>query len=121
MQVIKIFRFLPKTEEARIIGKQLLRSSTSVATNYRAACRARSHAEFISKIGVVVEEADETVFWMELLIEGSIFDTKDLHEALTEAKELLAIFASSQITAKFGKKPNVFNDPMNQSYNAAIL
>ena len=62
IRIVKLYRSLPKTEEARIIGRQLLRSGTSVAANYRAVCRARSKAEFIAKIGVVVEEADETVF-----------------------------------------------------------
>ena len=67
--LLNCFRSLPKTDDARIIGKQLLRSGTSVAANYRAVCRARSKAEFIAKIGMVVEEADETVFWLELLVE----------------------------------------------------
>ena len=62
IRIVKLFRSLPKTEEAKIIGRQLLRSGTSVAANYRAVCHARSKAEFIAKIGVVVEEADETVF-----------------------------------------------------------
>src|SRR6201985_523608 len=69
---IKIYRTLPKTEEAKIIGRQLLRSSSSVGANYRAACRARSQAEFHSKLSTVVEEADESVFWMEILIEAEI-------------------------------------------------
>jgi len=69
IRVVRLFRALPKTREAMVMGNQLLRSGTSVAANYRAACRARSKAEFISKMGTVVEEADETVFWLELLIE----------------------------------------------------
>lgn len=100
LQIVKIFRSLPKTTEAQIIGKQLLRSGTSVAANYRATCRARSRAEFISKIGVVVEEADETVFWIELLVESGVIEKISLNELLSEANQLLAIFASSQITAK---------------------
>ena len=68
LEMIKLFRALPKTEEARIIGKQVLRSSTSVAANYRAACRAKSQADFIAKLGIVEEEADETGFWLEMLI-----------------------------------------------------
>lgn len=67
LAIIKLFRDLPRTEEARILGRQLLRSGTSVAANYRAVCRARSKAEFIAKLGVVVEEIDETVFWIELI------------------------------------------------------
>src|ERR1700709_1735710 len=69
---IKFFRTLPKTEEAKIIGRQLLRSSSSVGANYRAACRARSKAEFHAKLSIVVEEADESVFWMEILVEAEI-------------------------------------------------
>ena len=64
VRIVRLFRALPKNDEARIIGKQVLRSGTSIAANYRAVCRARSNAEFISKIGTVVEEADETVFWL---------------------------------------------------------
>lgn len=72
IRVVRLFRSLPKTEEAKIIGKQALRSGTSVAANYRAVCRARSKAEFIARLGVVVEEADETFFWLELLVETGI-------------------------------------------------
>lgn len=100
IRIIKLFRALPKTDEARIIGKQVLRSGTSVGANYRAVCRARSGAEFIAKIGVVVEEADETVFWLELLVETEIISSKNMASLLDEANELLAIFAASQITAK---------------------
>ncbi len=100
IRLIKMFRSLPRTDEARIIGKQLLRSGTSVAANYRAVCRARSKAEFIAKIGVVVEEADETVFWLELLADGGIIKADTLAGLLKEANELLAIFAASQRTAR---------------------
>ena len=72
IRIVRLYRALPKTDEARILGKQVLRSGTSVAANYRAFCRARSSAEFIAKIGLVVEEADETVFWLELLTETDI-------------------------------------------------
>lgn len=100
IRIVRLFRALPKSEEARIIGIQVLRSGTSVAANYRAVCRARSNAEFIAKIGVVVEEADETVFWLELLIETEIVGLNLMSDLLDEANELLAIFAASQITAK---------------------
>lgn len=100
IRIVKLFRSLPKTEEARVIGKQVLRSGTSVAANYRAVCCARSKAEFIAKIGVVVEEADETVFWLELLVETNIVQENHMASLLTEANELLAIFAASQRTAK---------------------
>ena len=75
---ISFFKTLPKTEEAKIIGRQLLRSSSSVGANYQAACRARSQAEFHSKLSIVVEEADESVFWMEVLIEAKIVAKADL-------------------------------------------
>jgi four helix bundle protein len=98
--VIRLFRELPRTEEARIMGRQLLRSGASVAANYRAACRARSKSEFVAKLGVVVEEIDETVFWIELLEESRVFARPQLKTLQVEANELLAIFAASRITAK---------------------
>ena len=100
IRVIRLIQALPKTDVARVIGKQLLRSATSVAANYRAVCRARSKAEFIAKIGVVVEEIDESVFWLELLVETSIVAQSRMGDLQKEASELLAIFAASQHTAK---------------------
>ncbi len=100
LRIIKVFRALPKTEEARIIGKQLFRAGTSVAANYRAVCRARSKADFISKIGVVVEETDESVFWLELLVDAEIVKKEKLSLLMKEGNELLAIFAASQITVR---------------------
>ena len=100
VRIVRLFRALPKTDEARVLGKQVLRSGTSVGANYRAACRARSKAEFTAKMGLVVEECDETVFWLELLIETGIVRAGKLNELLREANELLAIFAASQRTAR---------------------
>jgi len=100
IRIVRLFRHLPKTDEARIVGKQLLRSGTSVAANYRAVCRARSPAEFLAKIGVVVEEADETVFWLEFLVETGLVPAKSLQPLLDEANEVLAIVAASQKTAR---------------------
>jgi four helix bundle protein len=97
---IKLFQALPKTEEARILGKQLLRASTSVAANYRAACRARSNAEFISKLGIVIEEADESILWMELLIESSILSEEKASKLLKEANEILFIMSASKSTLR---------------------
>jgi four helix bundle protein len=91
---------LPKSTEAQVLGKQLLRSGTSIGANYRSAGRARSKAEFVSKIGVVLEEADETVFWLELLCESEIVKPELLQELLREANELTAIFSAAQQTAK---------------------
>lgn len=78
----------------------MLRSGTSVGANYRAACRARSKAEFVAKIGIVLEEADETVFWLELLIEGGLMSEDKLRNLLNEANELASIFVTSLRTAK---------------------
>ncbi len=97
---MKLFRSLPRTAEAQVVGKQLLRSATSVAANYRAACRARSKQEFISKVGIVIEEADESVFWIELMADTGILPANRLEALVQEARELLAIFAASQLTAK---------------------
>jgi four helix bundle protein len=72
MRVIRLFQHLPRSTEAQVLGKQLLRAATSVGANYRAAGRARSKAEFVAKIGIVVEEADETIFWLECLMESGI-------------------------------------------------
>jgi len=94
IRIVRLFKCLPKTDEARIIGKQVLWAGTSVAANYRAVNRARSRAEFISKMGVVVEEADETVFWLDLLVETGIVDKTRLEDLLKEANEILAIFAA---------------------------
>jgi four helix bundle protein len=100
LRVLRLYQSLPRTEEARILGKQLLRCSTSIGANYRAACRGRSRAEFTSKLGIVVEEADEAVFWLELLYEGNIFPTEKLRDLLNEANELVSIFVSSARAAK---------------------
>src|SRR5277367_3021660 len=100
LRVIRLYRSLPRTQEARILGTQLLRSSTSIGANYRAACRGRSRAEFVSKLGIVSEEADETVFWLELFRDGNIFPAEKLQDLVREANELVAIFASSVHTAK---------------------
>jgi len=83
---IKFFRTLPKTEEAKIIGRQLLRSSSSVGANYRAACRARSKAEFHSKLSTVAEESDESVFWMEILFEAEIVKMHEINQLLNEGQ-----------------------------------
>jgi len=100
IRIVQLSQSLPKTNEARVIGNQVLRSGTSIAANYRATCRARSRAEFLAKLGIVVEEADETVFWLELLEETGILSQDCALELQKEANELLAIFAASQVTAR---------------------
>ena len=98
--VIKAFARFPKDEAARIIGRQFLRSGTSMAANYRASCRARSSADFISKISIVSEEADETLFWLELLVESQLISIATVKPLMTECEELLKIFSASLATAK---------------------
>ena len=100
VRIVRLYRTLPPSEEARIIGKQLLRSGTSIGANYRAACRSRSRAEFISKISIVLEEADETVFWLELLLASEIFPKAKIGDLLTEANELTSIFVATLRTTK---------------------
>lgn len=95
---IDLYRQLPKTEEAKIIGRQLLRSSSSVGANYRAACRARSQAEFHSKMSIVVEEADETLFWMEILIEAKIVNPHEVERLFNEANEILRVVSAARKT-----------------------
>lgn len=106
LNIIRLFRSPPRAEDVRIIARQVLRSGTSVAANYRAACRARARAraEFIAKLGTVVEEADETVFWLELLVESGMAQQQLVAAIAKEANELLAIFAASQRTARQGVK-----------------
>ncbi len=99
-RIVRLYRSLPRTTEAQVAGKQLLRSGTSVAANYRAVCRARSKAEFIARIGVVAEEADETVFWLELITDNAIIPEEKMAALLKEARELTAIFSASQHTAR---------------------
>jgi len=99
-QTISLCRQLPSTQEGRLIGGQFFRSGTSVGANYRAACRARSKADFISKLGIVLEETDESLYWMEILNENKIVNSKFLVGLMKEAKELIAIFVSSLNTVK---------------------
>lgn len=100
LRVIKLFRALPKADDARTIGRQVLRSATSVAANYRAVCQARSRAEFIAKVGIVLEEADESLFWLEILAESGIVPAPRLSPLANEAEELVSIFAAIRRTAR---------------------
>ena len=100
LRIVRLTSSLPNTREADVIGRQLLRSGTSVGANYRAACKARSRADFINKIGIVEEEADESMYWLELLIASDIVKTELLNPLLSEVKELTAIFTTSGRTAK---------------------
>ena len=94
LRSIKLFQALPQQADAQILGKQLLRSATSVGANYRAACRGRSEAEFAAKIGIALEEADECLFWLELLEESAIMPAHRLISLKQEADKLTAILAT---------------------------
>ena len=100
LRILKLSDSLPRTDAARTISRQLLRSGTSVAANYRTVGRARSRAEFVAKMGVVVEEADESVFWLDLLGESGIIAKPRLGNLAAEANELVSIFVASQKTAR---------------------
>ena len=99
-QIIYLCRKLPKNREGYLIGNQVFRSGTSVASNYRAACRGRSKAEFIAKMGIVEEEADETLFWLEVIEEVEIFGRESISPLMQECNEILSIVVSSINTAR---------------------
>ena len=109
LRVMNVIRALPKNVEGRVIADQLMRSGTSVRANYRAARKARSHAEFISKLGTVEEEAGEAASWLELLIDGGVVSQKRLQPLLLEARELVAIFAASHKTTARNAKSQIVN------------
>lgn len=106
LRIIGLVDSLPGGRAAEVIGRQLLRSGTSVGANYRAACRAKSVADFIAKMGIVEEEADECIYWMELLMETKILPPARLQAFMSEADELVAITVSSIKTAKANKMRN---------------
>jgi four helix bundle protein len=99
LSVLAFVRTLPASDEARDVGGQLRRAGTGAASNYRATCRSRSDAEFVARIGNALEEADESGFWLEVIVEGKISTGKRALELLDEANQLSAIFAQSKITA----------------------
>jgi four helix bundle protein len=104
LRVMRLVDALPNTPKGRAVASQLVRSGTSVAANYRAACRGRSHAEFISKIGVVEEEADEAALWLELIVADKLLPERKIAPLLKEANELVAIMAASYISASRSKR-----------------
>jgi four helix bundle protein len=99
LRIMALVDALPDTKSGRAIGNQLVRSATSVGSNYRAACRGRSKKEFIAKLGTVEEEADESAYWLELVIDGKLLKKQRVQPLLQEAEELTKIMASSRITA----------------------
>ena len=99
LRIFKLVGALPQTIQGRAVSAQLIRSGTSVAANYRAECRARSKPEFVAKLGVVEEEADESAFWLELIIETRLLNPRKVTPLLAEAGEIVAMMASSKKTA----------------------
>jgi four helix bundle protein len=95
LRVIKLVQALPRNTTASVIGKQILRSATSIGANYRAACRPRSKADMIAKLKIVEEEADETLYWLELLVEAGIMPEARLAPLMTETNEIVAMTVSS--------------------------
>ena len=104
LRIIKLVESLPHTQTANIVGKQLLRCGTSVGANYRAACRGKSRADFISKLGIVEEEADEVIYWIEILIKSDLIKHSKVANLLDETNQILAIIVSSINTARGGKR-----------------
>ena len=109
LRIIRVVRFLPHGNEGRIIGYQLLRAGTSVAANYRAVCRARSRPEFLAKLSIVIEEADESAFWLELLVESGLISEAKLKDLKSEANQLVAIFNASRVTARKCSQSTISN------------
>ena len=95
LRIIKLVSSLPKNTVADVIGKQLIRSGTSVGANYRSACRARSTADLIAKLRIVEEEADECLYWMELIVEAQLVDATNLRSIMSETNEILAMIVAS--------------------------
>jgi four helix bundle protein len=100
LRIMRLVNALPQTSAGRAIGNQLIRSGTSVGANYRAACRGRSKAEFIAKLGIVVEEADECGYWLELIMKGDLLPIEKVQPLYQEAEELTAIFVASVRSAQ---------------------
>ena len=100
LRIIRLFRSLPRSTDAQVIAKQLLRCGTSVGAQYREACRSRSSAEFVSKVESALQELDETAYWLELLVDGEFVKGEKLKDLQNETDELTAIFVSSVKTAK---------------------
>ncbi|HYH87278.1 MAG TPA: four helix bundle protein [Pyrinomonadaceae bacterium] len=104
LRIIRLVEALPQTRTANVIGKQLLRCGTSVGANYRASCRAKSQADFVAKMGIVEEEADETIYWVEILVEAGQVKKERVADLLDEANQLVAIVVSSIRTARGNEK-----------------
>jgi four helix bundle protein len=106
LRIISFVNLLPNSPQGKVLGNQLLRSGTSVGANYRSACNARSKADFISKISISQEEADESAYWLELIIESNLLNNQESEYLLKESKELSAILTASIKTTKYNKNIN---------------
>ncbi len=109
LRCIKVVESLPRTRTADVLGKQLLRSATSVGANYRSACRAQSKPAFVAKLAISIEEADESLYWLELLIEAGLMTEKKLAELMKEGNEIVAILTASSKTAQSSLKSRISN------------
>lgn len=108
IRVIRFVKFLNGNTVGRVLANQILRSGTSVAANYRAACRAKSSKDFINKIAIVIEEADETMFWLELMKESGLVKENFIQDLYNEANELTAIMVASRKSASYNLRSNKF-------------
>ena len=118
LRIIRLVQALPDNTIGRAIGNQLIRSGTSIGANYRSACKARSKAEFIARLGIAEEEADESIYWVELLIESKLMPAKRIHTLHQEATELVAILAASRKTASRNRKSAIGNRKSSPSRQA---
>lgn len=109
--IIRLVEKLPNSKAGNTIGNQIIRSGTSVAANYRSACRARSNADFISKITIVEEECDETLFWLELITDANLLEKEEVQDLIKEADELTAIFTASGKTARLKNPKSSIRNP----------
>lgn len=112
LRIMRLVDALPQTSAGRAISSQLVRSGTSVGANYRAACRGRSKAEFIAKLGIVVEEADECGYWLELIMKGDLLPADKVQPLHKEAEELTAIFVASVRSAQSNQKSAIKNQKL---------
>ena len=106
LRTLKLVDHLPRTTSGRAIGNQVIRSATSIGANYRAACRSRSRAEFAAKLGIVAEEADETVYWLQLIADGKLLPEQKVAALLKQADELTAIFTAGRRTSSRNQTSN---------------
>jgi four helix bundle protein len=112
LRIIRLFEALPHRGAPAILGRQLLRAGASVGTNYRSACRAKSRADFISKMGTVQEECDETLYWLELLVESDFIKAKRVKALMNEGGEILALVIASIRTAR-GRRKSAIRNPQS--------